>query len=174
MPCCPSHPRACASTLQVQRLKLSRRVRPAHRAGVVAAAAHCGDSRRHALSLSFHPSAPSPQHLSTPAALPLPDKPSIVVLPFVNMSKDPEQDYFSDGITEELTSDLSKISSLFVIARNSAFTYKGKAVKVQDVSKEMGVRYVLEGSVQKADDQVRITAQLIDATTGESPVVRAL
>ena len=72
----------------------------------------------------------------------LPDKPSIVVLPFVNMSKDPEQEYFSDGITEDLTSDLSKISSLFVIARNSAFTYKGKAVKVQDVSKELGVRYV--------------------------------
>ena len=104
--------------------------------------------------------------LSTPAALPLPDKPSIVVLPFVNMSQDPEQDYFSDGLTEVLTGDLSKISSLFVIARSSAFTYKGKAVKVQDVSKEMGVRYVLEGSMQKADQQVRITAQLIDATTG--------
>jgi adenylate cyclase len=96
----------------------------------------------------------------------LPDKPSIVVLPFVNMSKDPEQEYFSDGLTETLTGDLSKISSLFVIARNSAFTYKGKAVKVQDVGREMGVRYVLEGSVLKAGDQVRITAQLIDATTG--------
>ena len=82
------------------------------------------------------------------------------------MSNDPEQDYFSDGITEDITSDLSKISSLFVIARNSAFTYKGKAVKVQDISREMGVRYVLEGSVRKADNQVRITAQLIDATTG--------
>ena len=108
----------------------------------------------------------TPSTQATPAALPLPDKPSIVVLPFVNMSKDPDQDYFSDGLTEVLTGDLSKISSLFVIARNSAFTYKGKAVKVQDVSKEMGVRYVLEGSVQKADQQVRITAQLIDATTG--------
>ena len=86
--------------------------------------------------------------------------------PFVNMSEDPKQEYFSDGLTEDLTSDLSKISSLFVIARNSAFTYKGKAVKVQDVSKELGVRYVLEGSVRKADNQVRITAQLIDATTG--------
>jgi adenylate cyclase len=106
----------------------------------------------------------SPQ--ATPAALPLPDKPSIIVLPFVNMSNDPEQDYFSDGITEDITSDLSKISSLFVIARNSAFTYKGKAVKVQDISREMGVRYVLEGSVRKADNQVRITTQLIDATTG--------
>ena len=101
-----------------------------------------------------------------PPSLPLPDKPSIVVLPFVNMSEDPKQDYFSDGLTEDLTSALSKISSLFVIARNSAFTYKGKAVKVQDVSKELGVRYVLEGSVRKADNQVRITAQLIDATTG--------
>ncbi len=98
--------------------------------------------------------------------LPLPDKPSLIVLPFVNMSKDPDQEYFSDGLTEVLTGDLSKISSLFVIARNSAFTYKGKAVKVQDVGREMGVRYVMEGSVQKAGDQVRITAQLIDATTG--------
>jgi TolB-like protein/Flp pilus assembly protein TadD len=82
------------------------------------------------------------------------------------MSDDPEQEYFSDGLTEDLTSALSKISRLFVIARNSAFTYKGKAVKVQDVSRELGVRYVLEGSVRKADNQVRITAQLIDATTG--------
>jgi len=82
------------------------------------------------------------------------------------MSEDPQQEYFSDGLTEDLTSALSKISSLFVIARNSAFTYKGKAVKVQDVSKELGVRYVLEGSVRRADNQVRITAQLIDATTG--------
>jgi adenylate cyclase len=99
-------------------------------------------------------------------ALPLPDKPSLIVLPFVNMSKDPDQEYFSDGLTEVLTGDLSKLSSLFVIARNSAFTYKGKVVKVQDVGREMGVRYVLEGSVQKADQQVRITAQLIEATTG--------
>jgi adenylate cyclase len=99
-------------------------------------------------------------------ALPLPDKPSIVVLPFVNMSEDPKQDYFSDGLTEVLTGDLSKISSLFVIARNSAFTYKGKSANVHDVGREMGVRYVLEGSVQKADQRVRITTQLIDATTG--------
>jgi adenylate cyclase len=100
---------------------------------------------------------------AAPAALPLPDKPSIVVLPFVNMSEDPKQDYFSDGITEDLTSDLSKISSLFVISRNSAFTYKGKAVKVQDISRELGVQYVLEGSTRRAGDQVRVTAQLIDA-----------
>ena len=103
---------------------------------------------------------------AAPQALPLPDKPSLIVLPLVNLSNDPEQDYFSDGLTEVLTGDLSRISSLFVIARNSAFTYKGKAVKVQDVSKEMGVRYVLEGSVQKADQQIRINVQLIDATTG--------
>src|SRR5262249_52121639 len=102
----------------------------------------------------------------TALRLPLPDKPSLIILPFVNLSNDPEQEYFSDGLTEVLTSDLSKISSLFVIARNSAFTYKGKAVKVQDVGREMGVRYVLEGSVLKAGDQVRITAQLIDAATG--------
>jgi adenylate cyclase len=96
--------------------------------------------------------------------LPLPDKPSIVVLPFVNISEDPKQEYFSDGITEDLTSDLSKISSLFVISRNTAFTYKGKAVKLPEVSRELGVRYVVEGSVRKAGDQIRITAQLIDAT----------
>jgi TolB-like protein/cytochrome c-type biogenesis protein CcmH/NrfG len=101
-----------------------------------------------------------------PPPLPLPDKPSIIVLPFVNMSKDPDQEYFSDGLTEVLTGDLSKISSLFVIARNSAFTYKGKAVNVQAVSKELGVQYVLEGSVQRADGRVRINAQLVDATTG--------
>jgi TolB-like protein len=99
-------------------------------------------------------------------ALPLPNKPSLIVLPFVNMSKDPDQEYFSDGLTETLTGDLSRLSSLFVIARNSAFTYKGKAVKVQDVGREMGVRYVLEGSVLKADNQVRINVQLIDAATG--------
>lgn len=99
-------------------------------------------------------------------SLPLPDRPSLIMLPLVNLSGDPEQEYFSDGLTEVLTGDLSKISSLFVIARNSAFTYKGKAVKVQDVSKEMGVRYVLEGSVQKANQRIRIAVQLIDATTG--------
>jgi adenylate cyclase len=99
-------------------------------------------------------------------ALPLPDKPSLVVLPFVNMSKDPEQEYFSDGLTEVLTSGLSRLSGLFVIARNSAFTYKGKAAKVQDIGREMGVRYVLEGSVQRADQRVRIAAQLIEAQSG--------
>ncbi|OGP90490.1 MAG: hypothetical protein A2157_12690 [Deltaproteobacteria bacterium RBG_16_47_11] len=96
-------------------------------------------------------------------AFPLPDKPSIAVLPFVNMSRDPEQEYFSDGITEEIITALSKVPNLFVIARNSTFTYKGKPVKVKQVSEELGVRYVLEGSVQKSGDKVRITAQLIDA-----------
>jgi TolB-like protein len=99
-------------------------------------------------------------------SLPLPDKPSIAVLPFNNLSKDPEQEYFADGISENIISSLSKISKMFVIARNSTFTYKGKPVKVQQVSRELGVQYVLEGSVQKAGDQLRITAQLIDAATG--------
>ena len=99
-------------------------------------------------------------------AFPLPDKPSIAVLPFTNMSGNPEQEYFSDGITEDLITDLSKISKLFVIARNSVFAYKGKPVKISQVAEELGVRYVLEGSVRRAEDQVRINAQLIDATTG--------
>jgi TolB-like protein/class 3 adenylate cyclase/cytochrome c-type biogenesis protein CcmH/NrfG len=109
---------------------------------------------------------PASSTQAAPAALPLPDKPSIAVLPFVNISEDPKQEYFSDGITEDLITDLSKLSGLFVIARHSAFTYKGKAVKVQDVSRELGVRYVLEGSVRKAGDRMRITAQLVEATTG--------
>jgi len=99
-------------------------------------------------------------------ALPLPDKPSIAVLPFMNMSGDKEQEYFSDGITENIITGLSKIPRLFVIARNSTFIYKGKGVKVQQVAEELGVRYVLEGSVQRSGNRVRITAQLIDALTG--------
>lgn len=98
--------------------------------------------------------------------LPLPDKPSIAVLPFANMSNDPEQEYFSDGITEDIITDLSKVSGLFVIARNSTFTYKGKAVNIRDVCRELGVRYALEGSVRKAGNRVRITAQLIDGSSG--------
>jgi adenylate cyclase len=99
-------------------------------------------------------------------AFPLPDKPSIAVLPFVNMSEDKEQEYFSDGITEEIITALSKVPDLFVISRQSTFTYKGKPVKVKQVSEELGVRYVLEGSVRKESDKVRITAQLIDALSG--------
>jgi adenylate cyclase len=98
--------------------------------------------------------------------LPLPDKPSIAVLPFTNMSGDPEQEYFSDGMTEDLITDLSQLSGLFVIARTSTFTYKGKAVKVEDVGRELGVQYVLEGSVRKTDNRVLITAQLVEALTG--------
>ena len=99
-------------------------------------------------------------------AFPLPDKPSIAVLPFDNMSGDSEQEYFCDGLTEEIITALSKVPKLFVIARNSTFTYKGKPVKVQQVSEELGVRYVLEGSVRKVDNRLRITAQLIDAIKG--------
>ena len=99
-------------------------------------------------------------------ALPLPDKPSLAVLPFQNMSGDPEQEYFCDGIVEDIITGLSRVKWLFVIARNSTFTYKGRAVDVKQVGRELGVRYVLEGSVRKATDQVRITGQLIDAATG--------
>jgi adenylate cyclase len=100
------------------------------------------------------------------AGLPLPDKPSVAVLPFANLSQDPAQEYFSDGVTEDLITGLSKVSGLFVIARNSVFTYKGRAVKVRDVGRDLGVRYVLEGGVQRSGSRVRITAQLIDASTG--------
>jgi adenylate cyclase len=99
--------------------------------------------------------------------LPLPDKPSIAVLPFVNMSADPEQEYFSDGITEEIITAISKTPKLFVIARTSSFKYKGKEVDVRAVCRELGVRYVLEGSVRKSEDQLRITAQLVDGKTGK-------
>jgi len=98
--------------------------------------------------------------------LELPDKPSIAVLPFVNMSGNPSQEYFSDGLTEQIINGICKVSNLFVIARNSTFAYKGKSVNVQQVGKELGVRYILEGSVQRAGDRVRITAQLIDTKTG--------
>jgi adenylate cyclase len=103
---------------------------------------------------------------STKPPLALPDKPSIAVLPFQNMSGDPEQEYFADGMVEEIITALSRIKSLFVIARNSSFTYKGQAVDVKQVGRELGVRYVLEGSVRKAGSHVRITGQLIDAITG--------
>ena len=96
-----------------------------------------------------------------------PEKRSIAVLPFDNLSGDQEQEYFSDGITEDIITDLSKVSGLFVIARNSSFSYKGKQVKVQDVAKDLGVRYVLEGSIRRSDNRLRITAQLIDAKTGD-------
>ena len=110
---------------------------------------------------------PSPRSLAEPAQpLPLPDKPSIAVLPFQNMSGDPEQEYFADGMVEEIITALSRFHWLFVIARTSTFAYKGRAVDVKQVSRELGVRYVLEGSVRKAANRVRLTGQLIDATTG--------
>src|SRR5216683_2311626 len=117
--------------------------------------------------LSLRPPTPSASFPpAQPPALTLPDKPSIAVLPFTNMSGDREQEYFSDGITDDLITALSRLPDLFVIARTSTFTYKGKAAKVQDVSRELGVKYILEGSVRKEADQVRTTAQLVDATSG--------
>jgi TolB-like protein/Tfp pilus assembly protein PilF len=106
------------------------------------------------------------KRVGAPETSPLPDKPSIAVLPFETMSGDPEQDYFADGIVEEIITALSRIHWLFVIARNSSFTYKGRVVDVKQVGRELGVRYVLEGSVRKAVDRVRIASQLIDAATG--------
>jgi TolB-like protein/Flp pilus assembly protein TadD len=104
--------------------------------------------------------------LSDKTPFQLPEKPSIAVLPFDNLSGDPDQDYLADGITENIITALSKIPEMFVIARNSVFTYKGKPVKVQKVAEDLGIRYVLEGSLQRADNRIRITGQLIDATTG--------
>ena len=153
----PEQPKGIRQQLQIQRLKLSHRVRPAV---FVLALLVAGIIAARYFPLLF----PSTQHPApSTQSLPLPDKPSIVILPFANLSNDPEQEYFSDGLTEDLTSALSKLSSLFVISRNTASTFKGKPVKVQEVSRELGVQYVLEGSVRKADGQVRITAQLIDA-----------
>ena len=98
--------------------------------------------------------------------LPLPDKPSIAVLPFQNMSGDPEQEYFADGIIEDIITELSRFHSLFVIARNSSFSYKGKSPDLRQVGRELGVRYVLEGSIRKASNRIRVTGQLIDTLTG--------
>ncbi|WP_342622405.1 winged helix-turn-helix domain-containing tetratricopeptide repeat protein [Pseudomonas alkylphenolica] len=119
-----------------------------------------------ALSAEPGPDAPGEAQQTAPVALVLPDKPSITVLPFQNLSGDPEQDYFADGIVEDIIGALSRIRWLFVIARNSSFTYKGRAVDVQGVGQALGVRYVLEGSVRKCGNKVRITGQLIDATSG--------
>ncbi len=177
-------PQGVRQRLSVQWLKLSRRVGTAHQVVAVALLLVLVSAGTLVIKNLYFPAPSSrqPQGVAPtispppgqsqgvapttpPLALPLPDKPSIVVLPFTNMSGDPGQDYFSDGLTEVLTGDLSKISSLFVIARNSAFTYKGKATNVQEIGKELGVRYVLEGSVQKAGDQVRIVVQLVDTAT---------
>ena len=116
----------------------------------------------------FYPRTPEIEPASIEKmAYPLPEKPSIAVLPFDNLSGDPEQEYFVDGITNDIITDLSEFKFLFVIASNSTFTYKGKPAKVQEVSEELGVRYVLEGSVQRTGDRMRINAQLIDAMTGK-------
>jgi TolB-like protein len=109
---------------------------------------------------------PAPSSEAPADVLALPDRPSIAVLPFQNLSGDPEQEYFADGVVEDIISALSRVRWLFVIARNSSFTYKGRAVDVKQVGRELGVRYVLEGSVRKAANRVRITGQLVDATTG--------
>jgi adenylate cyclase len=115
----------------------------------------------------FYPRSPEIEPASIEKmAFPLPDKPSIAVLPFDNMSGDPNQEYFSDGITEHIITSLSKVPYIFVIARNSTFAYKDQAITINQIAEELGVRYVLEGSVQRSKDQVRITVQLIDATTG--------
>jgi adenylate cyclase len=104
----------------------------------------------------------------TGETLELPDKPSVAVLPFKNLSGDPGQEFFSDGFTEDIITTLAKIHSMFVVARESSFTFKGKSVKIQEIGRDLGVRYVLEGSIQKFGDQIRITAQLIDATSDHS------
>jgi adenylate cyclase len=158
----PEKPRGFRQYLRALRLQ-ARRVGTAHRAVAAGLLLLIGGGIVALLSPFSIIRIPQSE-IRNQEALPLPDKPSLVVLPFVNMSEDPKQEYFSDGLTEDLTSDLSQISSLFGISRNTAFTYKGKAVKLPEVSRELGVRYVLEGSVRKAGDQVRVTAQLIDAT----------
>src|SRR5262245_49077215 len=117
--------------------------------------------RSHSPSASMLASQPD-----APAPLPLPDKPSSAVLPFENLSGDPEQEYFADGMVEEIITALSRFKWLFVIARNSSFTFKGKAIDIKEVGRRLGVRYILEGSVRKAAGKVRITGQLIDAVTG--------
>ena len=127
-----------------------------------------GDVREERPAVGFSVSNPVAANAdeAIPHAPELPDKPSVAVMPFLNLSGDPEQDYFIDGVVEDITSALSRIRWLFVIARNSSFTYKGRAVEVKQVGRELGVRYVLEGSMRKAANRVRITGQLIDATTG--------
>ncbi len=110
--------------------------------------------------------APAATSQSSPTLLPLPDKPSIAVLPFENMSGDPEQEYFTDGLTEDILTELSRFHSLFVISRNSSFSYKGKSPDLRQVGRELGVRYVLEGSIRKASNRIRVTGQLVDTLTG--------
>jgi TolB-like protein/Flp pilus assembly protein TadD len=161
-------PKGVCQKLHVQRLKLSRRVRPMHwlsAAGLLLVVGILVTVHYFPLLLFlfFPPRLFAPNTEAALPSLPLPDKPSIVVLPFTNMSGDPSQDYFSDGITEDITTELSRFSSLFVISRNTAFFYKGKTVKLPELGRELGVQYVLEGSVRRAEGQVRVTIQLIEA-----------
>ena len=125
-----------------------------------------GEVRTRPKRVAHHRPATQEGRASTARRLTLPNKPSIAVLPFKNLSGDPEQEYFADGIVEEIITALSRMRWLFVIARNSSFTYKGRAVDVKQVGRELGVRYVLEGSVRKSANRVRITGQLIDTSTG--------
>jgi TolB-like protein/DNA-binding SARP family transcriptional activator/Flp pilus assembly protein TadD len=126
----------------------------------------CEDIRQHRAALPAGTRSPAGDADDRSPALPLPDKPSVAVLPFENLSGDPEQQYFSDGITEDIIIELSRFRSLFVIARNSSFAFKGKSVRVQSIARELGVAYIVEGSVRRAGERVRINAQLIDAATG--------
>ena len=162
----PEQPQGLRQQLQVRRLKLSRRLRSGHWVSLgMALALIVGGFI--IMQSPFFLSIRTPQSsLRNQRVLPLPDKPSIAVLPFTNLSNDPEQEYFGDGITVDLITDLTKLSGLIVTARCSAFTYKGKTVRVQDVGRELGVQYVLGGSVRKVSDRVLITVQLADATTG--------
>jgi len=116
---------------------------------------------------SVRPSPASRPRIAPAASLPLPDKPSVAVLPFTNMNAEPEQEFFADGIAEDIITALSRYPSLFVIARNSSFTYKGRAIDVKQVGRELGVRYVLEGSLRKSGNRIRVTGQLVEAETGK-------
>jgi TolB-like protein len=153
-------PEAAGKVIGEKRPGLTRRQRVALAAALIVVVA--------ALATWYFHFRPPPMEVASEEkmAFPLPEKPSIAVLPFDNLTGDPKQEYFSDGMTEEIITALSKVPYLFVIARNSTFSYKGKPVKTHQVAEELGVRYVLEGSVRRAGDRVRVTAQLIDAIKG--------
>ena len=145
------------------KLGLARR-RPVRAPGAAASSTSRGPVHVYAVDWALQ--APVPVAELRKCALPLPDRPSIAVLPFINMSQDADQEYFADGLTEDLTTALARYRWFFVIARNSSFTYKGRAVSIQQVGRELGVRYVIEGSTRRAGNRVRITAQLVEAETG--------
>jgi TolB-like protein/class 3 adenylate cyclase/Flp pilus assembly protein TadD len=160
-----SHPGAAAHRVVKAKRRIQRKWRNA--ALALASLLVIGAGILTIWNFFLRPAPPTVEPASTERmTFPLPDKPSIAVLPFANMSDDPAQEYFADGMTEDLITDLSQMSGLFVIARNSTFVYKGKPFKIRQVAEELGVRYVLEGSVRKAGEKVRINTQLIDASTG--------